>query len=718
MRPLKVIATLLSLSLAGCAVIPDRARTASNEILWDSFGVPHIYGEDAPTVFYGFGWAQAQSQGDLVLRLYGEARGRGAEYWGRKNLELDHWLLTNEVPSRAQIWYDQQEPDFRANLNAFAAGINAYAAAHKDKLDPEVHQVLPVSGVDVVAHAHRLMNFVYVASPARTTGNSAPPMPTPAGDSGAGSNAWAIAPAKSKSGHTLMLANPHLPWPSGFFTYYEAHLSGPDFEMYGATQVGLPVIRFAFNQRMGIANTVNGMLGATSYLLTLSDGGYVFDGEVRPFETKTTTYKVKEDDGSLTEETLVIRSTVHGPVFERKDGANVALRVAGLDRPGMLQQYFDMLKAPNFVAFQKVMDRAQVPTFNILYADRDGHIQYIDNGILPKRESGDLAFWRGLVPGDSSDYLWTEIHPHADLPKVTDPATGFVQNANDPPWLATYPPTYSPDDFPAYVAPRGPLSLRAQNSVKMMADRDQVSFDEMVELKLSTYALMTERVLDDLIKAAASDPDAEVQRAVNLLRSWNRQYDAANRAGLLFEEWGRLFAGRNFAGQENYAEPWTLDQPLTTPRGLKDSAAAVAMLKEAIATTKEKYGALDRPFSEVSRFRIGETDLPGHGGYGNLGVFRVMTWSGVKGEDNPYAGTRTPFHGETWVAMIEFSDPIKAYGLMSYGNSRQPGSSHYDDQLQMLADDEFRELWLRRDQVEANTLERTPLTRARTTLNP
>lgn len=722
MYPIKVVIFVLGLSLAGCATSPDAPRVTSNEILWDSFGVPHIYGEDAPTVFYGFGWAQAQSQGDLLLRLYGEARGRGAEYWGRKELELDRWLLTNDVPTRAQVWYDQQEPAFRANLDAFAAGINAYASAHKDKLDPEVHQVLPVSGVDVIGHAHRLMNFVYVASQARTTGNSAPPLPepmaTPLGDSGAGSNAWAIAPAKSKSGNTMMMANPHLPWPSGFFTYYEAHLSGPDFEMYGATQVGLPVIRFAFNQRMGIANTVNGLLGATSYLLTLKDDGYMFDGAFRPFETKTVTHKVKEDDGTLTEELLVIRSTVHGPAFERKDGALVALRVAGLDRPGMLQQYFDMLKAPDFAAFQKVMARTQVPTFNIVYADRDGHIQYIDNGILPKRASGDLSFWRGLVPGDSSEYLWTEIHDHADLPKVTDPATGFVQNANDPPWLATYPPTYTPDGFPAYIAPRGPMSLRAQNSVKMMVERDQVSFDDMVDLKLSTYALMTDRVLYDLLAAAAGDPDAEVQQAVTLLRTWNRQYDATNRAGLLFEEWARLFAGRSFAGQDNYAEPWTLDKPLTTPRGLKDPAAAVAMLKEAISNTKEKYGAMDRPFGDVSRFVIGDKDLPGHGGFGNLGVFRVMTWSGLKDDATKTRRIRTPFHGETWVAMIEFSDPIKAYGLMSYGNSRQPGTPHYNDQLQMLADDAFRELWLQRDQVEANTLERTSLTRARTTLTP
>src|SRR5690606_33944797 len=179
--------------------------------------------------------------------------------------------------ARAESWYEQQAPEFRANLDAFAAGINAYATAHPDMIAEDVRQVLPVSGADVVAHAHRLMNFVYVASPGRTLGEGDPP-----DLSEQGSNSWAVAPHKTADGHALLLQNPHLPWATDYFIYYEAHLTGPDFEVYGATQIGLPIIRFAFNQQMGITNTVNGMVGATNYELTLRDGGYLFDGEVRP----------------------------------------------------------------------------------------------------------------------------------------------------------------------------------------------------------------------------------------------------------------------------------------------------------------------------------------------------------------------------------------------------------------------------------------------------
>jgi acyl-homoserine-lactone acylase len=699
---LKVLSIAVLIFLTNCSATTSSPETGVTEILWDSYGVPHVYGADEASTFYGFGWAQTHSQGDLLLRLYGQARARGSEYWGEDYEDVDVWLLSNGVPERAQRWYSQQSKQFKANLDAFAGGINAYAEEHAENLDPDVLIVLPITGVDVVAHAHRLMNYVYVASPNRINdGNSTPPV---APEPNPGSNTWAVAPAKSTSGNTLLLQNPHLPWASGFFTYYEAHVTGPDFEMYGATQVGLPVIRFAFNQNMGISNTVNNMLGATTYLLTQEDDGYLFDGQKREFETQKISYKLKGGDGELRDVSFDLRSTVHGPVFETPNGNLLALRVSGLDRPKMLEQYFDMLQAKTFAEFEEIMSRNQVPTFNITYADKAGHIQYIDNGILPKRGDGDRAFWGAHVPGDSSEYVWDEIHSYAELPKVTDPGTGFVQNSNDPPWLATYPPTYSPDDFPAYIAPRGPMSLRAQQSVKMMAEKDSVSFDEFIEFKLSDYALMTERVLDDLLAAASSSTDSDILAATALLSGWDRRFTEDTKAGLLFEEWASLFAGGNFAGQDNYAERWSLEKPLTTPTGLKDAVAAVGMLKQAVANTIAKYGALDVRFGDVSRFDLDGKNIPGHGGYGNLGVFRVITWSALNEQ-----GYRTPRHGETWVAMVEFSDPIKAYGLMSYGNSRQKNTENYSDQLDHLAADEFRPLLLQRSEIEAAAVETVSL---------
>lgn len=695
MRPMTIWLAALAASTAMTAsVAAPSAKWGAGEILWDSFGVPHIYAKTEEGGFYGFGYAQAQSHGNLLLRMYGESRARAAEYWGEKYESQDKWLVANDVPARSVQWFRQQTPQMQKNLEAFAAGINAYAAAHPDRIAAEVKVVLPLKGVDIIAHAQRLMNFGYIASDRKVLAD-------PSINEAGGSNAWAVAPSRSASGKAMLLANPHLPWAPSQLTYYEAQITAPGLAIYGATQVGLPVLRFGFNNDLGFTNTVNTMQGFTSYQLTLEGNGYRFDGKVLPFKSETKSYKVKQADGTLKTVSFEQKSTVHGPVFTLPDGKTViALKVAGLDRSGVLEQYLDMGKARDWVTFEKALRRMQVVMFNIIYADRAGHILYLDNGLLPKHTSGDLKYWSAPVPGDTSATLWKDVHSYDDMPKLFDPATGFVQNANDPPWLATWPRALDPRAFPAYVAPVGPMSQRAQMSVKLMTKTPKISFDDFVSRKLTTTSLMAERMLPDLLAAAAGSNDADVQAATALLKDWDHRFEPDSRAALLFETWAGIFAPRNFTDQSNYAVKWTLDDPLETPRGLKDPAAAVAMLKQAVAKTKQLYGAIDRPYGDVSRFHIGDVSVPANGGFGNTGVFRTITWGPMKN------GERTPVHGETWVSMVEFGTPLKAVGLMSYGNSSQPGSKHNSDQLQLLADKKFRSLWIDRADIERHLEEK------------
>ncbi len=673
------------------------------EILWDRYGVPHIYAKTEAGGFYGFGWAQAQSHGDVLLKMYGESRARGAEYWGPSGEKLDRWLIANGVPERSQVWYRAQTPAMRRNLDAFAGGVNAYAAAHPDAIAPEMRQVLPLSGVDIIGHAHRLMNFNYIASEDRVMATGAgsgegepePELPPEGAD---GSNAWAIMPNRTSAGKTMLLANPHLPWTPSMLTYYEAQITAPGYSVYGGTQVGLPVVRFAFNDNLGFTNTVNTILGFTSYKLVPEGTGYRFDGKVLPFRTVQKSYKVRQPDGSLKTVSFDQRSTVHGPVFDLPNGrGTVALKVAGLDRSGVLKQYLDMGKAQNWTQFEAALRTLQVPTFNIIYADRDGHVLYLDNGILPKHKSGgNYRRWNAPVAGDTSETLWTDVHGYDDLPKVFDPPGGFVQNANDGPWVSTWPRTLNPNDWPAHIVEQSGMSMRAQMSVKLLAGDDKLSWDDFVGRKLTTTALMAERMIPPLLAAVGDSADPDLVQARLLLAGWDRRYEADSRAALLFETWAKLFAGNALAGQSGFATAWSLEDAIETPRGLKDPARAVAMLKQAAAQTVQMYGALDRPFGEVSRLKVADANLPGHGGLGNLGIFRVMTWSPLQN------GQRSPVHGETWVSLVEFGTPMKAVGVMSYGNASQPGSKHRSDQLPLVQAKQFRTLWRTRAEVEAN----------------
>ena len=118
----------LMLLLAGSCL----AAVSKTEILWDQYGVPHIFAADRESMFYAHGWAQMHNQANLLLRLYGESRGRGAEYWGASHLPLDRWLQTNGMPERAKEWYDAQNPVFRSYMDAFARGVRV-AARRRDR---------------------------------------------------------------------------------------------------------------------------------------------------------------------------------------------------------------------------------------------------------------------------------------------------------------------------------------------------------------------------------------------------------------------------------------------------------------------------------------------------------------------------------------------------------------------------------------------------------
>jgi acyl-homoserine-lactone acylase len=662
-----------------------------SEILWDTWGVPHIFARNAEGAFYAFGWAQMQSHGDLVLRLYGQARGRAAEYWGPGYFESDKWVRTMGVPERARLWYEQQSPDFRRNLDAFAAGMNDYAAAHPDRISTDARIVLPVTAADVLAHAQRVIHFSFVTSP-RAVAGAASQWPA------SGSNGWAIAPARSASGKALLLANPHLPW-ADLFTFYETQISAPGINTYGATLVGFPVLAIAFNDHLGWTHTVNTFDGADLYELTLVDGGYRWNNQPRSFEQEEQSVKVKQPDGSFKEERLTIKRSVHGPVVLEKNGKALALRVVGLDRPKMLEEWWEMGRARDLAGFESALKRMQLPMFNIIYADDRGHIMYLYDGLLPARAKGDWNYWQGIVPGDTSDTLWQSEHPYGDLPKVLDPPSHWLQNTNDPPWLTTFPRALDDKKYPAYLSPHF-LGLRSQSSIRMLTSDDSITFDELIKYKHSTHVELADRVLKDLLTAARQFGSEPARQAANVLEAWDKNADTNSRGAVLFMVWAnemRLASGSGFA------VPWNEANPLATPSGLADPKRAASALEAAAAKVKTAYGALDVAWGDVARLRYGKIDEPSNGGPGFMGIFRVVEYGPTK-DGHLQAG-----FGDSYVAAVEFSKPVRARVLLTYGNASQAGSPHAGDQLALFAKQTLRPVWRDRAEIQKHIESRETL---------
>ena len=357
----------------------------------------------------------------------------------------------------------------------------------------------------------------------------------------------------------MLLANPHLLW-SDLFLWYEAQLTAPGIDAYGASLVGVPVLNIAFNDYQGWTHTVNTHDGWDAYELTLANGGYQFDGKVRAFETEEQILKVRQTDGTLRQEPLIVRRSVHGPIIGEKDGKAIALRVVGLDQPGGLEEWWDMARAKNLSEFEAALKRLQIPMFTVMYADRDGHILHLFNGQVPVRTQGDFESWSSIIPGNTSATLWTKTHPYRELPRVLDPPSGWLQNANDPPWTTTFPSAINPDNYPAYMAPRTGMGFRPQRSAHMLAEDKQISFEEA----------------DD------------------------------------------------------------------------------------------------------------------------LGLFRTLWF--VPSEDQRFEA----IGGESYVAVIEFSNPVRAMALMSYGNATQPEALGRGEQLKLFASKKLRPVWRSRQEIEAH----------------
>ena len=668
-----------------------------SEILWDRYGVAHVYAASEPDMFYGFGWAQARSHGDILAKLYAEARGRAAEYYGPEELENDRWMAINDVPGRARQWLGQQTPAFRRDLEAFAAGMSAYARAHPETLALEARRVFPMTAIDVLAHQLREFQFIY-AAPAdilRRIPVDAPESEAVARAELPGSNGWAIAPSRSASGHAMLLMNPHLPWVPGWPRYYEVQLTAPGIDLYGATQVGLPVLRFLFSGYVAFTHTVNVPNSVTFYAIRSEAGGYRFDGHVLPYETRTRQLKVRQPDGHFSTETLTIRSTVQGPIVAERNGAPIAMRVAGLDRPGALAQYWAMDIAHDFAAYEAALRRMQVPTFNNLYADRDGHIQYLYMGLVPRHAKGTLAFWSSTVPGDTSATLWNDYLSYDELPKVLDPPGGTVQNSNDPPWNTAWPTTLDPAPYAREIV-QNRVNLRMARGIRMQSETRRFSFEQLVADKWSTRSELADRVLPDLIEAAMREGDEAARAAAEVLARWDRCADPDSRGTLLFLNWADRAGAANGDGGGGFARPYQLDSPLTTPAGLRDPKAAAAALTEAARDTIATYGALDRPWGEVMRFRSGSVDLPARGGPSRLGIFNVIDFAPLRD------GTRVANFGGSFTAVASFDSPARMQVLSSYGSSSQPGTTHAGDQLSLLSAGKLRDAWRTRAEVEAH----------------
>ena len=673
-----LIIILNSLLFYSCESTSNNTTT----IKWDTYGVPHIKSSTKEDLFFAQGWALMKNHANKVLELYGKSRGRASEYWGKEYINNDILVNTLGFSQLADQWESEQDLELKMIYSNFVNGMNAFVKENLDKIDEKNRKVLPVTTKDVNMHGMFVVFTRFIGGDDLGRVQEWPDM---------GSNTYAIGPKKSASGNAMLVQNPHLPWSNEFlFTEYHFNLDGRD--LYGANLLGMPGIAIGFNESLGWSHTDNTIDNADTYELKLIGNGYELDGKEQEFESLSKTLLIKQEDGSLKEKEIKILKTLHGPVIKKMNNKVLAIRLVGLDRPNMFLQWWKMLNSKNFNEFETALKMAQIPFWNVMYADKFGQIFYLFNGLVPKRKQDAWEYWDRIIPGGKSEDIWTDVHSYDDLPKIKNPEIGWLQNANDPPWTSTIPMMLNPADFPGYMSPKL-MHFRPQRSAKMLMEDSLITFDELVNYKLSTRLEFADRILDDLFEAIDIHGSEKAKSAKIILQNWERDADSDSKGMLLFFTWANKF---KITDSSNFLTDWDINDPINTPDGLSNPQKAVKLFEDAINEIQIKFGRLDIAWGDYYRINYNGIDLPANGIDGRLGVYRVA-WPGRSDDDNMYVGG-----GDSWVSVIEFGDKIKAKALLSYGNSTEKDSPNNGDQLKLFSQKILRDVWFYENDINNN----------------
>ena len=644
------------------------------QVTWDEWAVPTITGDDDNDVVRGVGFAQAVAVGGDVLELYGLARGKAASYWGAGFVEEDVFTVHLDLVAKTDEWLAAQLPETLARIEAFCAGFNE-ACDEDPTIGASRREVLPVAPRDVVGHMLRnLVRFNTI------DGEKLAFEPTDFyGVEKPGSSSWAVSREKSTTGSAQLVINPHLSWSLTYHRFFEFRTVSPGREFHGVTLLGVPWQSMGYSPKVGWAHTVNPIRNLVVFELEdVADGSYAFDGGRRELETREVALEVKGGDPVV----AVGRRSVHGPVITAPDGKDVAVRIAGvLDSPAYqcLEAWWQLSLADSVEDLFATHDRVWLPMFTMTAADTHGSIGALFCGTPPVRPDWEDTRKRRL--GSTSAGLVTEVHPASAMPRVINPACGWVSNCNETPFLFTDPPL-DEADWPAGIAP--PVTevddMRPLVSRDFLTKHATVSPEQLRELKFHKRAVLADLVLDQLLAAAKDHED--LTQAVEVLSAWDREVTTDNPGYPLFWLWSLLHAPTHL----HLSWLTGFDGPGTLPTGLADEAGAVAVLQAAVLTLGLLGIPLDVTLGQLATMGEGDDAIPASGGSGFVGSLKCFELVPTP------TGELVIAIGDTWVSHVEFqadAAPV-ANSVLVYGNTTEPGAPPSPSQYAMWAQDRLR----------------------------
>ncbi|WPP51172.1 acylase [Catalinimonas niigatensis] len=687
-----------------------KAKAENITVIRDDFGIPHIYGKTDADAVFGMVYAQCEDDFNRVEMNYITAIGRLAEIEGEEYLYNDLRARLYMTTDKAKANYEAS-PDWLKKLcDAFADGANYYLHTHpevKPKLITQFEPWMPMYfsegsiGGDIERISTERLKAFYEedSSLALTAFGDGLVYPDPY-EEPEGSNGFAIAPELTQSGNAMLLINPH----TSFFFRGEMHMvSEEGLNAYGAVTWGQFFIYQGFNEKTGWMHTSTRTDCIDEFLETVTEKEgklfYQYGEELRPVEVSEVNLSYKEGD-SLKTQTFPMYHTHHGPIVRKQGEHWVATSIMWKPIEALTQSY-TRTKTTGYDSFNQMMAINTNSSNNTVYADAEGNIGYYHGNFVPKR---DTTFdYNQPVDGSNPATDWQAPHPLSEQLTILNPKNGWIQNCNSTPFTAAAEFSPKQEDYPPYLAP-DEENFRGIQAVRVLSGQKDFTLDKLIAVAYDPYLTAFEVLIPGLIKAydQAGQKMPELGDPIDTLRSWDNRVSGNSVAMSLAVYYGQTYLEKGTAPDElNFIERLTYyGKESADEEKLEIFAAAVQQVEE-------DFGQWQTEWAEINRYqRLNgdirqpfDDDKPSTGipmassRWGALASFGARTYPGTK----RMYGTS----GNSFVAVVEFGEKVKAKSLLAGGQSGDPESPHFDDQVEMYVEGKFKDVAYYREDVEA-----------------
>lgn len=681
---------------------------ANTTIIRDNWGVAHVYGKTDADAVFGMMYAQCEDDFNRVEVNYINSMGRMAEVEGENFIYTDLRMKLFIDPEIVKKEYRDSPAWLKKLMNAFADGVNYYLHTHpevKPKLITRFEPWMALTftegsiGGDIESISAAQLRAFYgpdataLSEPGTETADA--PVAEPSG-----SNGFAIAPSITESGNAMLLINPH----TSFYFRPEIRVASEEgLNAYGAVTWGQFFIYQGFSDRIGWMHTSSRADVVDHYAVDVEerDGKYFYKFGEETREVKQKVISIPYRDGNnLSVKEITAFFTHHGPVIREQDGKWVAVKLM-VEHIDALTQSYMRTKARNLDEFNETMELKTNSSNNTVYADADGNIVYYHGNFMPRR---DTSFnWAGTVDGNNPDTEWQGLHNLSEMIIIKNPGNGWIQNCNSTPFTAAGEFSPKKEDYPSYMA-YDSENARGIHAVMVLRDRKDFTLDRLIAAAYDSYLPGFERTVPDLVAAydVISKTDKSVREKlrgpVEALRNWDIRFSAES-VPMSIAHYYSLSPARQARGEES-------------GEGMQDSRERrlVDALSRAVDALTEDFGTWQTPWGEINRFQRlsgdinlrfsdDEPSLPVAFASANHGSLAAYGASSYQGSKRIY-GTR----GNSFVAVVEFGDRVKAKSSLAGGVSGDPSSPYFMNQALDYTLGKFKDVpFYREDLMEAYT---------------